>query len=205
MSVIFATQLTVVATVALAALAFPAAVLAGLAFWKQSQEVRAIERQVKDQEELTQQQAGLLEIQRRQLDLQQKQFGQQAEERRRAQASRIFIWTEPRTSPLTQAQRASMGTALRESTAVHVKNTSQQPIYDLTISWHQGTARRGEPDHIPVLLPDKQADLARAYPGDLPPSVDLSLFGAVARFRDATAVNWLLRADGHLDEDPPTQ
>jgi hypothetical protein len=90
---------------------------------------------------------------------------------------------------------------LRESRAVHVKNTSQQPIHDLTISWHRGTAPWGEPEHIPVLLPDKQADLTRAYPEDLPPSVDLSLFGAVARFHAAAAVHWLLHPDRFV-EDP---
>ncbi|PZS10980.1 MAG: hypothetical protein DLM70_00100 [Chloroflexi bacterium] len=48
------------------------AILAGLTFRKQSQEVTAIEQQVKDQEEVTRHQAKLLEIQSRQLELQQK-------------------------------------------------------------------------------------------------------------------------------------
>ena len=63
MSLIFATQLTAVATLALAILALAAAVLAGLAFWKQSQEVGI-----------------LLEQSRR-----------EAAERRMAQAARVFV------------------------------------------------------------------------------------------------------------------
>ena len=51
MSLIFATQLAAVATTVLAVFAIGTAVLAGLAFRKQAQEVSAIEQQVKDQEE----------------------------------------------------------------------------------------------------------------------------------------------------------
>jgi hypothetical protein len=191
MSLIGATVFIATATTVLAAGAIITAVFAGLALRKQSGELEAMEKQVEDQ--------------RSQLKLQQEQFNQQAEDRRRAQACRVFIWTEERTSPMTQAQRESLGPALREAAAVHVKNSSQQPIYDLTISWHRGTAPWGEPDHVPVLLPEKQEDRTRAYPVNLPDPVDLSLFGAVARFRDAAAVHWLLWPDGRLEEDPPAE
>jgi hypothetical protein len=191
MSLIGATVFIAIATTVLAAGAIITAWFAGLALRKQSIELGNMEEQ--------------FAAQRLQLKLQQEQFDQEAEDRRRAQASRVFIWTEERTSPMTQAQRESLGPALREAAAVHVKNSSQQPIYDLTISWYQGTAPWGEPDRIPVLLPDKQADRTRAYPEDLPPSVDLGLFGAVARFRDAAAVHWLLRPDGRLEDDPPAR
>ena len=67
MSLIFATQLTDVATLALAASALAAAVLAGLAFRKQSQEV------------------GLLLEQNR----------RDTEERHRAQAARVFLSAPP--------------------------------------------------------------------------------------------------------------
>jgi hypothetical protein len=187
MSLTGATVFIAIATTLLAVGAIITAVFAGLALRKQSIELGTMEKQFTDQ--------------RSQLELQQKQFRQQDEDRRREQACRVYIWTEERTSPMTQAQRESLGPALREAAAVHVKNSSRQPIYDLTISWHQGTAPWGEPDRIPVLLPDKQEGRTRAYPEDLPPSVDLSLFGAVARFRDAAAVHWLLRPDGRLEED----
>jgi hypothetical protein len=79
MSLIFATQLTAVATAALAALAIVTAWYARRAFLKQSQEVQAIEQQVKDQEGVTRQQARLLEVQSAQLDLQRRQFDEQRE------------------------------------------------------------------------------------------------------------------------------
>jgi hypothetical protein len=120
MSLIGATMLVAIATMVLAVGAIITAVCAGLALRKQSGELRAMEDQVTAQGS--------------QLELQQKQFDQQTEERRRAQACRVFIWTEERTSPMTQAQRESLGPALREAAAVHVKNSSQQPIYALTIS-----------------------------------------------------------------------
>lgn len=67
MSLIFATQLTAVATLALAVLALLAAVFAGLAFWKQSQEVGLLLRQNENEKA----------------------------ERRRAQASQVSLWENP--------------------------------------------------------------------------------------------------------------
>jgi len=63
MSLLGATILTAYATLALAILALTTAVLAGLAFLKQSREVRAIERQVTDAQEVTRQQAELIKLQ----------------------------------------------------------------------------------------------------------------------------------------------
>ena len=81
MSLIFATQLTAVATLALAVLALVAGVFAGLAFWRQSQEVGL-----------------LLEQNRRDTD-----------QRLRAQATRILLGSAPGTSgsPIPYARNAS--------------------------------------------------------------------------------------------------
>jgi cell division protein FtsB len=57
MSLIFATQLTAVVTAVLAFFAIVTAWYAHRVFLKQSQEVRAIEQQVQDAEELARQQA----------------------------------------------------------------------------------------------------------------------------------------------------
>jgi hypothetical protein len=204
MSLIFATQLTAVATAVLAVFAIVTAVFALLAFRKQSREVGAIEKQVTDQETLTKQQAELLEIQGRQLDLQQKQFDQQAGERRRAQASRVFMWTEFGVYPrATKAQRAS-GDGQLEAVTVHIKNTSEQPVYDVVIGWHKGTAPWGEPDEIPGLLPDEQEDRTHTLDPGLPSTVDRTLFGAALRFRDAAGAHWLLRPGGQLTEEQPS-
>ena len=82
MSLIFATQLTAMATAVLAVFAIVTAWYARRAFLKQSQEVRAIEKQVTDQEALTRQQAELLKLQSGQLDLQREQL----DDRRKANA-----------------------------------------------------------------------------------------------------------------------
>jgi hypothetical protein len=199
MSLIFATQLAAVATAVLAVFAIVTGIYAIRAFRKQSQEVSAIERQVKDQQELTQQQAKLLEIQSGQLDLQRRQFDDQLAERRRAQASCVFIWTETRVDERFRERPAP------EDVSAKIKNTSGQPVYDLTIGWHKGTAPWGEPDHIPVLMPSGEVTRIRTLPADRPAAVDRTLFGAVARFRDAAGVHWRLRPDGQLDEEPLTE
>jgi hypothetical protein len=141
-----AALLTAAATAVLAFFAIVTAWYARKAFLKQSQEVRAIEQQVSDQKELTAKQAGLLEVQADQLGLQQQQFDQQQEDRRLDQASRVFMWTEAGPNPaIGQVQRVTTPGAY-EVVTVHVKNTSEQPVYDLTINWRKGTAPWGAPD-----------------------------------------------------------
>ena len=72
-----AAWITAVATGLLAILAILTAWYARRAFLKQSEEVRAIEQQVHDQEELTRQQAELLKVQSGQLKLQRQQADDQ--------------------------------------------------------------------------------------------------------------------------------
>jgi hypothetical protein len=198
-------EITAIATAVLAAFAIITAVFAVLAFLKQSREVRAIERQVTDQQELTQQQAKLLRVQSGQLELQREQFADQLAERRRAQASCVFIWTETGPDPRRTDAQIEKGVPWREGITAHISNTSAQPVYDLTVGWHRRTAPWGEPDQVPVLMPGEQEDLTRTFPDDLPATMDYTLFGAVARFRDAAAVHWRLRPDGQLDEEPVTE
>jgi hypothetical protein len=232
MSLIFATQLTAVATAVLAAFAIVTAWYARRAFLKQSQEVAAIERQVTDQQELTRQQANLLEIQSDQLDIQRQQLVDQreasarqaevfelqatelresleerkrdTEERRRAQASCIFIWDERSDSdPAVNQVQSALGVVSRRGISVHIENTSPQPIYDLTISWYKGTAPWDEPERCSILMPGKRMDVARTLPLDVPGQVDRSLFWATVLFRDAGGCCWRARAGGHLDEIKP--
>jgi hypothetical protein len=77
MSMDLSGEITAIATSALAALAIATAVFAFLAFRAQSREVRAIERQVADQQEVTRQQAELLRVQSGQLGLQREQLAEQ--------------------------------------------------------------------------------------------------------------------------------
>jgi len=210
MSLIFATQLTAIATAVLAVFAIVTAVFAIRAFRKQSQEVsdqasmlKIQSEQLAEQRKVNGEQIGVLALQAAELRESLEERTRDTAERRRAQASCVFIWTELGLDPnWTQAQRAS-GKFAPDAVIAHIKNTSEQPVYDLTISWHKGTAPWALPDHIPVLMPDVQKDRVHTMDPDLPGNVDRSLFGAVARFRDAAGVHWLLRPDGQLDEEPP--
>jgi hypothetical protein len=223
MSLIFATQLTAVATTVLAAFAIATAWYARCAFLKQSQEVSAIERQVKDQEALTEQQARLLEVQSSQLELQRQQFDEQrqvnarqaeilelqanelreslaermreAEQRHRAQASRVFITQERRrTAPAGHPERPDAEPFVTAT----VVNSSDQPIYDAELRWHVGTAGHGEPNPEPLGAVMPGADASRMRP--FPYGVNMEVSGAVVRFTDANGVRWLRRPDGYLGE-----
>ena len=195
--------ITGVGTAILAIFAIVAAYYARKAFRKQSQEVRAIEQQVTDQQEITRQQAALLEIQRHQLELQQKQFDQQADERRRAQASRVFIWIETGPDPRATNDQATTGEGARFGVIAHVRNPSEQPIYALNIDWGPEKPEWMEYEHFPVLMPGDQKDPFQPWPEIIDitrrPIPELAPF---ARFRDAAGLHWRLTADGQLDDDP---
>jgi hypothetical protein len=168
MSLIFATQLAAVATVVLAVFAVITGVFAFLAFGKQSQEVRAIERQVHDQEELTRQQAELLKVQSGQLELQRQQMDNQrqanarqaevlslqaielresleqrqrdADERRRGQAAKVTAWfaMDPK-----YAVAGPWGAVIR--------NASDLPIFDVQVFFHYIHETRPGGDWAPVM------------------------------------------------------
>lgn len=196
-------EINAIATAALAVGVIVAGIAAYLAFRKQSQEVRAIERQVKDQEELSRQQAELLKVQSGQLEVQRQQLVDQREERRRAQARRILISAEPRPDPSTSVSVDPISTNF-----VTVMNTSSQPIYDLRLLFRED----GEWTQ-PFISPD----MAFLPPGEryeYPFSIDLSpfdfmldtsLIGAIVVFRDADGVWWRRSSDGQLSEEPAPQ
>ena len=126
----------------------------------------------------------------------------EAEERRRAQASRVFIHEErldadPRVS---QAERAVRRGQLQPVVVAYVMNTSQQPVYNVLISWHLGTDPKGQYPLMP-LMPGAEDKDTRPVPPDAKPE----MFGAVAFFRDASGVTWRTRPDGQLDEVPVGQ
>jgi hypothetical protein len=104
----FAMKLTAVATSVLAVVAIAAAILAGLAFRRQSQLLRAIERQMKEeqpqaasepQSQQLEERLQQLEAQRQQLEEQRQQLEEQrqasagrADEKRRCQAAMVTAW-----------------------------------------------------------------------------------------------------------------
>ena len=187
MSLIFATQLTAVATAVLAVFAIVTAFYARQAFRKQSQEVSAIERQVKDQQELTRQQAELLKIQSGRLELQGQQLDDQrkasadqaevlklqadelreslaarqraAEEQRKAQASKVFIVEAEGLS------RPPSGPPAVPFVVARAVNSSDQPVYDVEIYWRRGSASHGEPNPEPlgILMPGERKKRAATF------------------------------------------
>ncbi|HVB45230.1 MAG TPA: hypothetical protein VNF47_21350 [Streptosporangiaceae bacterium] len=204
------------------------------AFGKQAEEVKTLERQVEDQQELTRQQGELLRIQSDQLDLQRKQAEEQskvaakqtdvlelqaaelkasieqreldAEQRHRAQAVRVFMWEErlDRDSAVDQATLSARGERPVPVVKACVRNASDQPIYDLRFSWHRGTAPHGHGESQLPVMPGSDAYATRPVPPDLPDG-SRDLFGAVAFFRDTSGTIWRARPDGQLDEIPPDQ
>jgi hypothetical protein len=148
-----------VATLALAVLALAAAILAGLALRKQSREVAILVGQSE----------------------------REARERLIAQASQVFILTETTDSPVVEGMQRPI-TPYRAIVA-HLQNTSQQPVYDVTITWRkQGEPGEGSLVPIgPVLMPGQQEDRGTIFDPRGNPRVP-SYPGVAANFRDAAGV-----------------
>jgi hypothetical protein len=84
------------------------------------------------------------------------------------------------------------------SVTAFVKNASDQPIYNLELRWHRGSARCDEPDPQPLgaLMPGIETNSTREYPAE----TDLAASGAVLAVRDAGGTTWMRRPDGGLTE-----
>jgi len=150
MSLIFATQLTAVATLALAILALAAAGFAGLAFWRQSQEVRLLQQQNK----------------------------QDIDERRIAQAARVFLAAQEEP-PFMVSPRAH--------------NASDLPIYDAQI-WYAEPGGVSGPEEVGMIMPGHAARAEQSF------SFKDALKTFTLTFRDAAGVLWVRLPDGHLTE-----
>jgi hypothetical protein len=208
-----ATWATAIATVVLALLAVVTAWYARRAFQKQSEEVRAIERQVSDAQEVSRQQAELLELQRQQLDDQRESNARQAEiqqlqadelreslrdrkreaaERFRAQASKVIV--KERRNAIIDNPVGADGTYIH----VDVINKSSDPIYDLELRWCTGVPgyEGPDPEKLGMVLPGKTESKSRGFPKD----IDLSRCGSEVTFRDAQGAWWVASPDGSLSE-----
>ena len=166
----------------------------------------ALSRQLAAQQELT---ARLAEV----LQLHAKELGHSHDERRRAQACRVFI-------ELDRAMAASVAATVDGESAsselspwrvtATVRNASEQPVYDMYVIWQLGTVRMGKPDPVSRLLPGEQVTFERAqHAGDVGPSSnDVTPSGAAAvsaflTFRDTAGVRWTVREDGTLSDVAP--
>lgn len=126
----------------------------------------------------------------------------EADERRRAQASRVFIHEErldadPRVS---QASLAARGERPQPVVIAYVMNTSQQPVYNVLISWRLGHESVGKHHMMPLMPGADDKDIMV-----VPPDADPATFGAVVFFRDAARVTWRTRPGGEPEEIPAGQ
>jgi hypothetical protein len=129
-----------------------------------------------------------------------KHLGQSFDERRRAQACRVFI----------DLDRAASGAAAPDDqkpwrVTATIRNTSDQPVYDMYVIWQLGTVRMGKPDPVARLLPGELAAFERSSPvteGDTPS--DPAVLSAFVTFRDMAGVRWTVREDGTLSDIAPT-
>ncbi|HWF79621.1 MAG TPA: hypothetical protein VN695_03490 [Streptosporangiaceae bacterium] len=166
----------------------------------------ALSSQLTAQQALTAQLAEVLRLHAREL-------GQSLDERRRAQACRVFIELN-RTMPVSVASTANGDPAQPRQApwlvTATVRNTSDQPVYDMYVIWQLGTTRMGKPDPVARLLPGEQASFERGnQPADADPSSDPvapsdpAALNAFLTFRDTAGVRWTVREDGKLSDLAP--
>jgi hypothetical protein len=196
--------ITAVGTGLLAIFAIITAIYAIRAFRKQSQEVADLAAMLKvqsgqldEQRKINAEQTRVLALQATELEESLAERKREAEQRRRAQATRVFI-TQERARTAPHGHPEPEGVEPFVTATVH--NTSDQPIYDAELRWHLGTAGHGEPNPDPIgtILPDAESSRTREFPY----GVDMNISGAVVRFTDAAGVRWLRRPDGYLNEFP---
>jgi DNA-binding transcriptional regulator YhcF (GntR family) len=134
--------------------------------------------------------ARLLDI-RRSLDETIGALQREGTERRRDQASRVFI--RPQIHPAADG-------GPRARIIAQVVNASDQPVHDLKINWHSGGAAWGDPgiEDRGTLNPHDVLTAQRDFPAD----ANFEVSGAVITFRDAAGVSWLRKPDGELTEWP---
>ena len=206
MSLIFATQLTAIATAVLAVFAIVTARYARQAFLKQSQEVsdqasmlEIQSEQLAEQRKVNAEQIRVLELQAAEIRESLDGHRREAEQRRSAQAARVFMSQE-------------LGVCFRQedddepesiSASVTVVNTSDRPIYDTVLHWLRGSVHYddflGEP--LGTITPGGETMRPRTFP----PDTNMAVSCAVVTFRDAAGVTWIRRPDGTLTEHLPDQ
>lgn len=203
MTEIFAEQLTAVANVVLAVFAIATAVLALLAWLKQSKEVsdqaemlELQRRQLDDQRRASEKQAEVLELQAIDLRESLDERKQSAAQRRREQAVHVFLTEQRRpsfpNSPVIGAQLSYV--------TVTVANNSHEPVYEAQLHWHLDGSPYGDPnpEDIGTVLPGDNASKTRNFPQ----GTDLNRSGAALEFRDAAGIRWLRSSGGDLAEVP---
>lgn len=155
-------------------LALATAVLALLAWRKQSGEVRD--------------QADMLRLQAEEFRQLSADRQREAQERRRAQAMQVYMW---QMGPVT---KDGVIDGRVEHVAAYVRNTSEQPVLNLRITW---LSAHGEAVihtvRVAPLMPGETEE-SQGLPGGL---------AVTAIFRDRAGLWWRAYPEGKLEEIPP--
>jgi len=219
-------EITAIATAALAGFAIVTAIVAALAFWKQSREVRAIERQVIDQQEISRQQAELLKIQSDQLELQRQQLDDQhaaIEDQIRAnarQAEVLELQASELRASLEQRERAAdeqrrmqavMVTAFlaedhRDTWGARVCNDSSLPVVDVRTFFNYVAEKPTEGDQEPRML-GGPAEKIRILPPHADRFVEIpeqvrNQMSEVSDSQYAVSIEFTDAAGNHWERDP---
>jgi len=173
------TWATAIATIVLAAGAIVTAMLAFLAFGKQTKELTILQSQAKDDRE---------------------DRLREAAERRRERGSMVYM-----TVAFDEGVRANLELAVlprNPSVTATVHNSGRQPVYDVRLHWVDADSgvQAGAEDVLGTISPLNKVAAKRTLPegtGELPVI-------PVAHFRDAAGIRWTLLDDGELDESDPT-
>jgi hypothetical protein len=205
MSVDLSGEITAIATAVLAVFAIVTAWYARRAFLKQSKEVsdqaemlRVQSGQLAEQRKINAEQVKVLALQADELRESLAERKREAYDRKRAQASRVFI-EEERHSYINDRQVITGGSAW---IGLKVMNGSDEPVYEAELRWHLGTAPHGDPDPEPIgtVMPHQDVAKRRVFPQD----ANLEICGAILTFRDAAGIKWTRSPDGDLTEQPST-
>jgi hypothetical protein len=118
-----------------------------------------------------------------------------AEEQRKAQAPRVFIWL----GPVEEGPEMKSWSFGMPDIVAHAVNKSDQPVYDAELHWHSRSEPHCEPDPEPlgVIMPGETIDKE----GDSKEDTNMAVSGAFLRFRDAAGVIWTRAPDGELTEE----
>lgn len=187
MSLIFATQLTATATVALAVFAIVTAWYARKAFIKQSKEVSDQAEMLRIQgEQLTEQRS----VNERQIEVLELQAGElRASLEAREQASLAMRYQYASTVVAWQDEPEIFGE--ERLVAAYVLNTGKRPVRDVTAQWYVDGEEAGDPEQLAaILLPGVQKDFVCRLGG-----ADCT---AIVEFRTVGEDWWRTGTDGTL-------
>lgn len=165
---------------------------------QQGEQLKLLREQVADQLAFNQRQSKVIDLQAEELQAARAIREQDAEDRRRRQASRVFF-----EGDIGLGIVMFVGQDLDNEPRYYeakIANQSDLPIYDVRVRWHQGSAAwqstDGEiEDHWERLMPGKSNSVSRQLPNHAKTGYD-----AVVEFRDAAGWVWRRDRDGQLDE-----